>query len=177
MVVDEKRALSAATSWNSDCRSCPWEILHKCPGCARSQVTAVDLGTERRESRSASTAVASAPDGAGPDAGHEPVASGGTERRTALEETAATRREQLESFALAPWASRRRRDLLELLDRLTPTIAELTQAIEQEAEKCPAAQCLQTHPGVGETLVANAPTNLVSTNWGEKPLVRLAHSR
>jgi transposase len=38
-------------------------------------------------------------------------------------------REQLESFALAPWASRRRRDLLELLDRLTPTIAELTQAI------------------------------------------------
>ena len=52
-------------------------------------------------------------------------------------------------FALAPWASRRRRDLLELLDRLTPTIAELTQAIEQEAEKCPAAQRLQTHPGVG----------------------------
>src|SRR5271169_3544004 len=42
-------------------------------------------------------------------------------------------REQLQSFKLAPWASRRRRDLLELLDRLTPTIAELTQAIEQEA--------------------------------------------
>ena len=58
-------------------------------------------------------------------------------------------REQLESFRLAPWASRRRRDLLELLDRLTPTIAELTQAIEQEVEKCPAAQRLQTHPGVG----------------------------
>jgi transposase len=58
-------------------------------------------------------------------------------------------REQLESFRLAPWASRRRHDLLELLDRLTPTIAELTHAIEQEAEKCPAAQCLRTHPGVG----------------------------
>jgi transposase len=58
-------------------------------------------------------------------------------------------REQLESFPLAPWASRRRRDLLELLDRLTPTIAELTQAIEQEVEKCPEAQRLQTHPGVG----------------------------
>src|SRR5712664_984298 len=58
-------------------------------------------------------------------------------------------REQLESFRLAPWASRRRRDLLELLDRLTPTIAELTQAIEQEVEKCPEAQRLQTHPGVG----------------------------
>jgi transposase len=58
-------------------------------------------------------------------------------------------REQLESFRLAPWASRRRRDLLELLDRLSPTIAELTQAIEQEAEKCPEAQRLMTHPGVG----------------------------
>jgi transposase len=58
-------------------------------------------------------------------------------------------REQLESFRLAPWASRRRHDLLELLDRLNPTIAELTQAIEQEAERCPEAQRLMTHPGVG----------------------------
>jgi transposase len=58
-------------------------------------------------------------------------------------------REQLQSFRLAPWASRRRRDLLELLDRLNPTIAELTQAIESEAEKCPEAQRLMTHPGVG----------------------------
>src|SRR5205807_7504584 len=48
-------------------------------------------------------------------------------------------REQLESFRLAPWASRRRRDLLELLDRLNPTIAELSQAIQQEVEKCPEA--------------------------------------
>ena len=58
-------------------------------------------------------------------------------------------REQLEAFPLAPWASRRRRDLLELLDRLSPTIAELTQTIEQEAEKCPEARRLRTHPGVG----------------------------
>jgi transposase len=58
-------------------------------------------------------------------------------------------REQLESFRLAPWASRRRQDLLELLDRLNPTIAELSQAIEQEVEKCPAAQRLLTHPGSG----------------------------
>jgi transposase len=58
-------------------------------------------------------------------------------------------RQQLESFRLAPWASRRRRDLLELLDRLNPTIAELTQAVEQEVEQCPAAQRLRTHPGVG----------------------------
>jgi transposase len=58
-------------------------------------------------------------------------------------------REQLDSFQLAPWASRRRSDLLELLDRLNPTIAELTQAIEREVEKCPEAQRLRTHPGVG----------------------------
>src|SRR5947208_3210376 len=57
--------------------------------------------------------------------------------------------EQLEAFPLAPWASRRRRDLLELLDRMNPTIAELTQVIEQEVEKYPAAQRLMTHPGVG----------------------------
>jgi len=58
-------------------------------------------------------------------------------------------RKQLGAFPLAPWASRRRHDLLELLDRLNPTIAELSQAIEQEVEKCPEAQRLMTHPGVG----------------------------
>jgi len=58
-------------------------------------------------------------------------------------------REQLESFRLAPWASRRRHDLLEWLDRLNPTIAALSQAIEQEVEKCPEAQRLRSHPGVG----------------------------
>jgi transposase len=46
-------------------------------------------------------------------------------------------REQLEAFRLAPWASQRRGDLLELLDQLNPTIAKLTQAIEQEVAKCP----------------------------------------
>ncbi len=36
-----------------------------------------------------------------------------------------------------------------MLDRLNPTIAELSQAIEQEAEKFPEARWLMTHPGVG----------------------------
>jgi transposase len=58
-------------------------------------------------------------------------------------------RKQLEAFRWAPWASRRRQDLLELLDRLNPTIAELSQAIEQEVSKCPEAQRWRTHPGVG----------------------------
>src|SRR5215472_16694539 len=58
-------------------------------------------------------------------------------------------REQLEGFRLAPWASRGREDLLELLDRMNPTIAELTHAIEQEAEKNPQARRLMSHPGAG----------------------------
>src|SRR5260370_34454473 len=40
-------------------------------------------------------------------------------------------------------------DLLELLDHLNPTIAKLTQAIEEEVKRYPAAQRLRTHPGVG----------------------------
>src|ERR1700745_3061363 len=58
-------------------------------------------------------------------------------------------RTQLEVFRLAPWASRRRHDLLEFLDRLNPMIAELSQALEPEGEKCPECHRLQTHPGVG----------------------------
>src|ERR1700746_3724371 len=38
-------------------------------------------------------------------------------------------RAQLESLSLAPWSSRRRHDLLELLDRLNPTIDRLSAAI------------------------------------------------
>jgi len=58
-------------------------------------------------------------------------------------------RKQLEAYRLAPWASRRREDLLKLLDELNPTIAELTQAIDQEVEKSAEAGRLMTHPGVG----------------------------
>jgi transposase len=58
-------------------------------------------------------------------------------------------REQLESLALAPWAQRRRQDVLELLDRLNPRIKELSAAIEQEAGRRPELRLLMTHPGVG----------------------------
>jgi transposase len=57
-------------------------------------------------------------------------------------------RAELERLALAPWASRRRQELLELLDRLHPTIQELTVAAEQEARKRPEVIRLKTHPGV-----------------------------
>jgi transposase len=58
-------------------------------------------------------------------------------------------RAKLEKLQLAPWASRRRKELLELLDRLHPTIQELTTAVEQEAGKRPEVLRLMTHPGVG----------------------------
>jgi transposase len=58
-------------------------------------------------------------------------------------------RAQLEGLPLAPWASRRRKDLLELLDRMNPPIEELTRAVEQEARKRPEVLRLMTHPGVG----------------------------
>src|SRR4030088_1443000 len=57
-------------------------------------------------------------------------------------------RAQLEKLALAPWASRRRQELLELLDRMNPTIAELRGAVEREARKRPEVLRLMTHPGV-----------------------------
>jgi len=55
----------------------------------------------------------------------------------------------LEKLSLAPWASRRRQELLELLDQLNPKIAELTAAVEREANKRPEVVRLMTHPGVG----------------------------
>jgi transposase len=58
-------------------------------------------------------------------------------------------RAQLEKLALAPWASRRRQDLLELLDRIDPTIEELTATVEQEARKWPEVRRLMAHPGMG----------------------------
>ena len=60
-----------------------------------------------------------------------------------------TGRAQLESFPLMFWATKRREDLLELLDGLTPRIAALTAAVEKQVEQYPEAQRLMTHPGVG----------------------------
>jgi len=58
-------------------------------------------------------------------------------------------RRQLESLSLLPWTSRRRQELLELLDQFDPNVDELSQAIEQEAERIPEVKLLMTHPGVG----------------------------
>jgi len=71
----------------------------------------------------------------------------GRRRKKALWRSAG--REQLQALALAPWASRRRQDLLDLLDQLTVKIQELTRALEEEVEKRPVTRQLMTHPGVG----------------------------
>jgi len=58
-------------------------------------------------------------------------------------------RGELEGLGLDVWASRRRQELLALLDRLDPCLAELDQAVKQEAQKYPAALWLMEQPGVG----------------------------
>jgi transposase len=62
---------------------------------------------------------------------------------------AAGGRTELEALGLDPWASRRRQELLDLLDRLNPSLAELDRAVAKEAEQRPAARCLMEQPGVG----------------------------
>jgi len=98
-----------------------------------------------------SAAVASASAGADADADHESVAAvamnEGVRRKKAL--WSKSRRAQLESLPLARWAARRRQDLLELLDRLNPTIEELSAVVEQEAKQRPEVLRLMTHPGAG----------------------------
>src|SRR5262245_1483682 len=63
---------------------------------------------------------------------------------------------QFVKILLSHGASQRRQDLLEILDHINPTITELTHAIECEAEECPPAQRLMTHPG---SLVPSALLN------------------
>lgn len=58
-------------------------------------------------------------------------------------------RAELQNLALLPWSSRRRKELLEMLDQLEAAIGPLDQAVEQEARARPEAVLLMTHPGVG----------------------------
>jgi transposase len=58
-------------------------------------------------------------------------------------------REELEKLSLGPWASRRRQELLAMLDQLDPAIEELDRAVQREAESHADAVRLMTHPGVG----------------------------
>jgi len=58
-------------------------------------------------------------------------------------------RQELEALPLGPWADRRRRELLQILDQWEGPIAELDRAVEQQAKGRADAVRLMTHPGVG----------------------------
>jgi transposase len=58
-------------------------------------------------------------------------------------------RVEFNGLALGPWASRRREELLKLLDQLEPPIAELDRAVLEEAQRREDAVLLMTHPGIG----------------------------
>src|SRR5258706_3413432 len=58
-------------------------------------------------------------------------------------------RQELEALRLGPWASRRRQELLQLLDQLQASLVELDRAVQQQAAGNSAAALLMTHPGVG----------------------------
>jgi transposase len=58
-------------------------------------------------------------------------------------------RAELESLELPPWTHRRCQELLKMLDQLEAAIAPLDEAVAEEAELCPEAVRLMSHPGVG----------------------------
>jgi transposase len=58
-------------------------------------------------------------------------------------------RVELESLPLDRWASRRRQELLCMIDQLDASLQEFDQAVSEQAEQNPAAGLLMTHPGVG----------------------------
>ena len=58
-------------------------------------------------------------------------------------------RKELESLVLLPWAARRRRELLESLDRLDEQVRELDRAVEEAGRERWEVALLRTHPGVG----------------------------
>jgi transposase len=58
-------------------------------------------------------------------------------------------RSELCGLRLGPWASRRRGELLKLLDQVDPAIAELDRAVLAQAKLREDAVRLMTHPGIG----------------------------
>jgi len=61
----------------------------------------------------------------------------------------AARQKALRELPLAPWASRRRQDLLKLWKELDEQIGRLDRAAEEAADENEKARLLMTQPGVG----------------------------
>ena len=79
-------------------------------------------------------------------------------------------RAELVGLGLAPWARRRREELLKLLDQLDPPIAELDRAVLEEAQRRDDAVLLMTHPGIG-------PVSSLAFVLAIGPVTRFACSR
>ena len=99
----------------------------------------------------AATGVASREAGADENEGDEPTAchrhGQGLCRKKKLWSKAG--RQELEALALEPWASRRRKELLELLDQMEKPIARARWGGRETSGSSSAAARLMTHPGVG----------------------------
>ena len=79
-------------------------------------------------------------------------------------------RAELEGLSLGPWASQRRKELLELLDGLGPQIEELDRAVKAEAERRAEAVELMKCKGVG-------PVTALAFVLTVGPVERFANSR
>src|SRR5271169_1700366 len=77
---------------------------------------------------------------------------------------------ELLCLQLAPWASRRREELLKLLDQIETPIAELDRAVSEEANRREDAVLLMTHPGVG-------PITSLAFVLAIGPIARFARSK
>jgi len=58
-------------------------------------------------------------------------------------------RSELEGLNLDPWASRRRQELLGMIDQLDASLKQFDEAVTQQAAESAEARQLMTHPGVG----------------------------
>lgn len=58
-------------------------------------------------------------------------------------------RAQLQGLKLDAWASRRREELLRMLDQIDVSLKQFDQAVNEQATRSPEAVRLMTHPGVG----------------------------
>jgi transposase len=79
-------------------------------------------------------------------------------------------RSELSRLPLGPWASRRREELLRLLDQLAPAIDDLDRAVLREAQRREDAARLMTHPGIG-------PVNALAFALTIGPVARFARSK
>ncbi len=79
-------------------------------------------------------------------------------------------RTELEGLALGPWSSRRRTELLRLVDQLDPSIAELDRAVLEQAKRREDASRLMTHPGIG-------PVNALAFVLTIGPVARFRRSK